>query len=74
MASASVRSKTVILLWLINYCCESDPIVCEFCVESLFCYAVLCVLSGFAIVSMGNRESCLRYFCCLPDVMYSCSW
>ena len=27
-----------------------------FCVNPLFCYAVLCVLSSFAITSLGKRE------------------
>ena len=28
----------------------------EFCVCSLFCYAVNCVLSSFAIILMGKRK------------------
>ena len=27
-----------------------------FCVRLLFCYAVLCVLHSFAIISLGKRE------------------
>ena len=27
-----------------------------YCVRSLFCYAVLCVLSSFVIISLGKRE------------------
>ena len=27
-----------------------------FCVGSLFCYAVLCVLSSFAIIPLGKRK------------------
>ena len=34
------------------------PIVCGFffCIWSLFCCAVLSVISGFAIISLGKRE------------------
>ena len=32
------------------------------CVGSLFCGAVLCVGSSFAIISLRKRESWLRYF------------
>ena len=54
MASAAVCSKEVGLLLFI-YCC------CSHClwglsVRSLFCLTVLCVLSSFAIISLGKRE------------------
>ena len=38
----------------INYCCSHC--LCRFCVRSLFCYEALCVLSSFAIISLGKRE------------------
>ena len=34
----------------------------------LFCFAVLCVLSSFAIISLGNRELVV-YICCVLNVM-----
>ena len=40
-----------------------------FCVCNLFRYAVLSVLSSFAIICWG-RESWLLYFNCLPDIMW----
>ena len=42
------------------------PIV-EFCKCSMFCCALLCVHSSFAIVSMGD-ESWLLCLVCLPGV------
>ena len=42
------------------------PIV-EFCNSSMFCCALLCVHSSFAIISMGKRELdallCLSFWC-----------
>ena len=49
-ALAAVRSKVVVLLFLIV-----TPIV-GFCNCSMFCCALLCVHSSFAIISMGKRE------------------
>ena len=47
---------------------ESDP--CReyqqfvgFCVCAMFCCALLCVLSSFAMILMGKRKSWLLYFC-----------
>ena len=37
--------------------------------RSLFCVEVRCVLSSFAIISLG-RESWLLYVCCLLDAMW----
>ena len=31
-------------------------IVCGICVRSLFCYALLSVMSSFAIISLSRRE------------------
>ena len=37
--------------------------LCRFCVRSLFCCAVLCVISSFAIISLRKREQvALLYF------------
>ena len=39
---------------------------------SVFClcfYVVLSVISSFAIILMGKRESWLLYFCCRPGVV-----
>ena len=42
-----------------------------FCVRSLFCFAVLCVLSSVAIISLGGGggEAELLFFCCVLNVM-----
>ena len=42
-----------------------------FCVWSLFCYAVLSVLSSFAIVLMRKRERESKLLClnCIPGVL-----
>ena len=50
-----------------------------FCVWFFFCYAVLCVLSSFAIVLMGKREKKtllkLSSRCLMTvSVMFSSSW
>ena len=45
VVSAAVHSKAVVLLFLFIFIVA--PIVC---VGSLFCYAVLCGLSSFAII------------------------
>ena len=50
VALAAVRSKAVVLLLLIVI-----PVV-GFCNCSMFCFALLCVHSGFAIILMGKRE------------------
>ena len=54
MAQAAVCSKAVVLLLLIH-CLLLLP-MWGFCVCSMFCCAVLCFLSSFAIVYMGKRE------------------
>ena len=44
----------MVLLLFIH--CFDAPIVCRgFCVRYLFCYAVLCVFSSFAIIPLGKR-------------------
>ena len=48
------------------------PIVCGgFSVGSLFCFAVLCVLSSssFAIISLGKRELIALLLLCVLNVM-----
>ena len=44
----SVPRRWFCRCWSIVYCCSHC--LCGFCVRSLFCYAVLCVLSSFAII------------------------
>ena len=60
-AWAAVRSKVVVLLLLIV-----TPIL-GFCNCSMFCCALLCVHSSFAIILMGKRELvallCLSSWC-----------
>ena len=41
-----------------------------FCVWSLFCYAVLGVLSNFAMICIGNRDGCFD----LIVFLLSCDW
>ena len=58
MVSSAVRSKVVVLLLFIHS-------LLGFSVSFLFCFAVLCVLSSFGIISQGKRE--------LVDVLLLCS-
>ena len=44
------------------------PIIYVVSVRSLFSFAVLCVLSSFAIISLGKREP-VAYLCCVLNVM-----
>ena len=55
MASAAVHSKGEGLLFLIIVCCCSHCLW-GFSVRFLFCFAVLRVLSSFAIILLGKRE------------------
>ena len=61
VALAAVRSKAVVLLLLIV-----TPIV-GFCNCSMFCCALLCLHSSFAIISRGKRDLvallCLSSWC-----------
>ena len=50
-ALAAVRSKVVILLLLLIVA----PIL-RFCVCSMFCCKLLCILTSFAIIMIGKRE------------------
>ena len=54
LAPGAVRSKTMVLWLLIHY--SLLLLVWGFCVWSLFCYAILCVHSRFAVILMGKRE------------------
>ena len=58
MAMVVVRSKVVVLL-LFVYCCSHC--LCGFCVCTLFCFAVLSVLSTFAIISLRKRERAVAF-------------
>ena len=63
----AVRSKVVVLLMLI-YCLMYFPLFVGVLCLSLFCYALPCVHSSFAI------ESWLLCYHCLTDVLfYKCS-
>ena len=55
VAEAPVRSKVVVLLLLIC-CLVCFPLVVGILRLSLFCCALLCVLSGFAIILKRKRE------------------
>ena len=57
MAYAAVRSKAVVLLLLIH-CLVLRPLFVVVYVKSLFCYALLSVLSSSAIVVMKKRGLC----------------
>ena len=55
MALASVRSQAVALLLLI-YCLLHSPLFVRVLCLSLFWYALLCVISIFAIILKRKRE------------------
>ena len=55
MASTAVRSKAAVLLLFILRLLFL-PLLVGNCVRSLFCYAVLSILSSFAIMSLGKRD------------------
>ena len=65
MALAAVTSKAVVLFLLIR--CSLLLPLCDSVNCSMFCCALLCVLSSFAIISMGKRERVALLFC-LSDV------
>ena len=50
-----MRSKAVVLLLLIN-CLMYFPLFVGVLCLSLFCYALLCVHSSFAIILKGKRK------------------
>ena len=55
MALLAVRSKAVVLLLLIH-CLMFFPLFVGILCLSLFCYALFCVLSSFAIISKRKRN------------------
>ena len=57
MAQAAVRSKAVVMLLLI-YCLMYFTLVVEVLYLSLFCNALLCVLSSFAVILKRKRVGC----------------
>ena len=67
MASATVRSKVVVLPLFIPALFVAAPIVCRGLVLGA------CLFCNTFIVSMHSshweRESCLLYFCCVLNVM-----
>ena len=54
MASAAVRSMAVVLLLFIH-CLLLLPLFVGVSVRSLFCFALLCVFSCFAIIPQGTK-------------------
>ena len=64
VALAAVFSKAVVLLLLLLLIVS---LIVGFCNCSMFCCAILCVHSSFAIISMGKRELvaslCLSSLC-----------
>ena len=59
LAKAAVRSKMVVLLLFIK-CLSLLTLFVGLSVRSLFFFAVLCVLSSFAIISLEKREQASR--------------
>ena len=55
LTSAAVNSNAVVLL-LLSYCLLLLPWFVGFLCLSLFCYALLCVHSSFAIISKRKRK------------------
>ena len=55
MAKVAVRSKAVVL-WLLIGCLVCFPLVVGVLCLSLFCCALLCVLSSFANIMKRKRE------------------
>ena len=56
MGSTAACPKKVILLLLLIPCLIMLSLSVDFCVWSFFCYAVLSVLSSFAIITLRKRE------------------
>ena len=68
LLNALSHTKAVVLLLL--FCClVCFPLVVGFLCLSLFCCALHCVLSSFAIISKRKRESWLLCFYCLTNVL-----
>ena len=72
VAKATVRSKAVVLL-LLTFCLFLLPLwesVIVYVLLSMFCFALICVHSSFAIILTGKRELvALLCFVCLPGVL-----
>ena len=66
VALAAVRSNAVVLL-LLSYCCMNLLLFVGVLCLSLFWYALLCVLSKFAINLTRKKE--LVCVCCLLNVL-----
>ena len=75
MAQAVVRSNAVVLLLLI-YCLMHFQLSVGVLCSSLFCYALLCVHSSFAIILKRKRKQVallLLSYRCLVTEMFCCS-
>ena len=64
MLLAAERSKVVVLLLLFIVCRCSHCSGWGVSVGSLFWFSVLCVLSRFAIISLGKRELVAKCLLC----------
>ena len=56
VAQAAVRSKAMVLLLLLIYCLMYFLLFMGVLCLSLFCYALLCLHSSFAIILKRNRK------------------
>ena len=68
MDSATVHSKADALMSFIH-CLLLLPLSMDVCVRSLLCFAVLCGLSSFAIIPLGQRELVDLLFCVLNAML-----
>ena len=68
MAYVTVCSKTVVMLLLL-YCLLSISLFVGVLCLTLFCYALLCVHSSFAIILKRKRKLVALLLFCLTDVL-----
>ena len=76
MASTAVRSKAVVLSWLI-YCfivLYTSHCLWDYCVGLCFGYALFCVIFSFAIILMRNRELIALLFLPVCPVTVNFLW
>ena len=72
LTAAAVCSKAVVLLLLI-YCLMYFPLFVGGLCLYLFCYALLCVHSNFAIILRGRESWLPRYYFLQMNCYYKCS-
>ena len=73
MAYASVRSKSVVLLLLIN-CLMLLLLLVVHCVFLVCVMQFFWVLSSFAIILMGKREQLVVFICFTVSVLRLVGW